>query len=60
MTFKFNTGHEQSNLCFIVGGQKIIEICANGDFFIKGKLVTNDLELLEGFRNFLKLSDNIK
>ena len=32
----------------------IIKFCENGDIFVKGKLVENDLEVVEGMREFLK------
>jgi hypothetical protein len=34
--------------------EPIIKLCANGDIFIKGKLVENDIEVVEGMREFLK------
>lgn len=34
--------------------EPIIKLCSNGDIFVKGKLVENDLEVVEGMREFLK------
>lgn len=34
---------------------EIIRFCENGDIYIKGKLVTNDIEVVEGLREFLNL-----
>ena len=39
---------------------EIIRFCANGDIFIRGKLTTNDLEVVEGMRLFLESSGHIK
>lgn len=43
-------------LTFNVNYEKdpIIKLCANGDIYVKGKLIENDLELVEGMREFLK------
>lgn len=35
------------------GQTEMLKLCANGDIFVKGKLVENDLEVVEGLRNFL-------
>jgi hypothetical protein len=34
--------------------EPIIKLCQNGDIFVKGKLVENDLEVVEGMRELLK------
>jgi len=47
-TITFHTGDET---------EPIIKLCQNGDIFIKGKLVENDLEVVEGMRKFL---ENVK
>lgn len=33
--------------------KEVIRFAANGDVFVKEKLVVNDMELVEGFRDFL-------
>lgn len=33
--------------------EAILELCANGDIKVKGRLVENDKEVVDGFRNFL-------
>lgn len=38
-------------------GKEILRFEANGDIYIKGKLVKNDLEVVEGFRELLNLRD---
>jgi hypothetical protein len=47
-TITFHTGNET---------KPIIKLCQNRDIFIKGKLVENDLEVVEGMRKFL---ENVK
>jgi hypothetical protein len=32
---------------------EILKLCANGDIYVKGKLVENDIEVVEGLREFL-------
>lgn len=34
--------------------EEILRFEQNGDIFLKGKLIENDLEVVEGFRLFLK------
>lgn len=34
--------------------KSILEFKENGDIFVKGKLVENDKEVVDGFREFLK------
>tara|TARA_B110000971_G_scaffold211253_1_gene239384 strand:- start:12 stop:221 length:210 start_codon:yes stop_codon:yes gene_type:complete len=48
---------ETNTITFHVGtpSMEIIKFCENGDIFIKGKLVENDREVVEGFREFLKM-----
>lgn len=46
-------GH--NNIWFNVKGydKPIIELKENGDIFVKGKLIENDKELVDGMREFL-------
>jgi hypothetical protein len=48
-----------NTIIFHIGNETepIIKLCQNGDIFIKGKLVENDLEVVEGMRKFL---ENVK
>ncbi|AIM29142.1 hypothetical protein DF16_orf00726 [Bacillus thuringiensis serovar kurstaki str. YBT-1520] len=39
-----------------VGEQEMVSLKSNGDIFVKGKLVENDKEVVDGMREFLKLS----
>ena len=34
---------------------EILRFDPNGDIFVKGKLVTNDIEVVDGFRELLRL-----
>lgn len=34
-------------------GLEIIRLCANGDIYVKGNLVENDKEVVQGFREFI-------
>ncbi len=46
-----------SDISFCINnGVEMIKICANGDFFVKGKKVTEDIDVYNGFVNFLKES----
>ena len=49
-----------SDITFIIEGSNIMKLCQNGDIFIKGHLVKNDLEVVEGMREFLVKSGAIK
>ena len=37
----------------VAGNHDLIRLCENGDIYIKGKLVTNDLDVVNGMRIFL-------
>lgn len=39
---------------------EVMRFDANGDIYIKGKLVTNDLEVVKGIKEFLKMSGVLK
>lgn len=38
----------------------ILKLAANGDIFVKGKLIKNDLEVVVALREFLKMDNWIK
>ncbi|MGX5632427.1 hypothetical protein [Bacillus thuringiensis] len=44
------------SIVFKVGEQEIVSLKNNGDIFVKGKLIENDKEIVEGLKEFLKLS----
>lgn len=33
---------------------EVLKLCENGDIFVKGRLVENDKEVINAFREFLK------
>lgn len=51
-----NSDFESNTISLNTENEKnpIIKFCENGDIFVKGKLVENDLEVVEGMREFLK------
>ena len=51
---------EPNTIIFDIGNETepTIKLCANGDIFIKGKLVENDLEVVEGMREFLEKANS--
>lgn len=49
-----------TSITFNVGDEQIIKLSANGDIFIKGKLADNDIEVVDGLRQFLTDSHLIK
>ncbi|MGX5627348.1 hypothetical protein [Bacillus cereus] len=44
------------SITFPVGGRDILVLKGNGDIYVKGKLVENDKEVVDGLREFLKLT----
>jgi len=44
-----------SRIAFVVNPNEpaVVEFLANGDIFVRGRLVENDKEVVEGFRDFL-------
>ncbi|RWQ69818.1 hypothetical protein [Bacillus cereus] len=49
-----DTSHD--SIILKVGEQEMISLKSNGDIFVKGKLVDNDKEVVDGLREFLRLS----
>lgn len=37
------------------GAKEILKLAQNGDIYVRGKLVENDLDVVEAMREFLKL-----
>ncbi len=46
----------QDSIIFKVGEQEIVSLKSNGDIYVKGKLVENDKEVVDGMRELLMLS----
>lgn len=51
---------EANNITFSVTGDEILRLAPNGDIFVKGNLVKNDLEVVVGLREFLVKSGMLK
>lgn len=49
---------ETHDIRFIQKNCEIIKLCVNGDIYVKGKLVENDIEVVEGMRELLGLENN--
>lgn len=43
-------------------GTEVLKFCMNGDIFVKGKLIENDQEVVDGIREFLSraMPDEVK
>ena len=35
--------------------ESILKLCENGDIYVKGKLIENDIEVVDALREFLKV-----
>lgn len=44
------------DITFSVGNKEILTLKHNGDIFVKGKLIENDREVIEGLKEFIGLS----
>lgn len=57
MELKFNKlttyKPEEQNVVFMCGDKEMMELKSNGDIYVKGKLVENDTEVVDGMRAFL-------
>ncbi|HEF1898107.1 hypothetical protein ACTFSP_19410 [Bacillus cereus group sp. MYBK108-2] len=49
-----DTSHD--SIVLKVGEKEIVTLKSNGDIYVKGKLVENDKEVVDGMREFLRLS----
>ena len=56
---KLDSGPKEGEILFNVADQvePVLKLAGNGDIFVKGRLVENDIEVLQGFREFLLMSD---
>lgn len=50
---------ETNTISFNIKEEPIIKLCPNGDIFVKGKLVENDIEVVEGMREFIAKSKSL-
>ena len=50
---------KENTITFCVGDEKeIIKLYGNGDIFVKGKLIENDKEAVDGMRQWLSECNN--
>lgn len=51
-----STENNENDITFHVddGAMEILRFASNGDIFVKGKLIENDKEVVDGFRQWLK------
>tara|TARA_B110000503_G_C6765184_1_gene257106 strand:- start:56 stop:271 length:216 start_codon:yes stop_codon:yes gene_type:complete len=45
---------ENNTITFTSATEPILELKGNGDIFVKGKLIENDIEVVDALREFLK------
>ena len=55
-----NTFLETNTTVFYSKNTEMIKLCQNGDIFVKGKLIENDIEVVDAMREFLKMQNIIK
>ena len=48
-----NHGKHGDIVFWVADDFAIMRFCPNGDIFVKGKLIENDKEVVDGFREFL-------
>jgi hypothetical protein len=49
-----NLNHNmEDDIVFVNGGVELLRLNANGDIFIKGKLVAHDIDVVNGFNGLL-------
>jgi hypothetical protein len=51
---------EPNKITFCVSGENFITLNSNGDIYVKGNLVKNDLEVVNAMREFLIKSGMLK
>ncbi|OUB88675.1 hypothetical protein BK784_28220 [Bacillus thuringiensis serovar medellin] len=49
-----DTSHD--SVILKVGEQEIVTLKSNGDIYVKGRLIENNKEVVDGMREFLRLS----
>jgi len=50
----FTASKPDETIEFFIKNKSVMRFCKNGDIFVSGKLTTNDTEVVEGMRKFLK------
>ncbi|MCU5297037.1 hypothetical protein [Bacillus paranthracis] len=56
MTMIFSNKDVNESINFNVGGKDIVSLKSNGDIYVKGELVENNQEVVNGLKEFLKLA----
>lgn len=51
---------DSNTINFSILGEEILKLCPNGDIYVKGKLIENDKEVVDGMRELLTKSQSIK
>ena len=49
-----------TDITFHIHNQEMMRISDNGDIYIRGKLTDNDMDVVQGFKEFLKMCGCIK
>jgi hypothetical protein len=49
-----STPLESNTITFTSATEPILELKGNGDIFVKGKLIENDIEVVDALREFLR------
>lgn len=57
--FSVNEPIETNNIVFQTN-MEILKLCKNGDIFVKGKLIENDKQVVDGLREFLNYHEELK
>ena len=47
---------DSGDIVMFTGNQEMLRLCDNGDIKVKGKLITNDSEVVEGMKELLRLT----
>lgn len=48
-----NSNESESYITFRDDVNEILKLCSNGDIYVNGRLTSNDIEVVEGMRQFL-------
>jgi hypothetical protein len=49
----------EQDLTFNAGGYEMLRLCSNGDIYVKGNLVTNDCQVVDALKEWIKLSTKV-
>lgn len=56
--FKITRPPNEGNICFMVPGvdEPVVKLQHNGDIYVRGKLIENDKQLVDGVREWLAIA----